>query len=374
MKSRGEVPQYLAGLGAGFVFLILGAAGAGAAPAYVAALALFVAVAVAFVWLAAAAIAARSANPAVATPLGAMAAGMQWRGYVRPVETPIAVSAIMLALLGGLAVLPELSLLARSQNLFMALAVVVLWAVGLTGLLLMAKAGFGVAEFVAAGAGVIALLAIAGSLVAGFIIGAVCGLGYLLAVAFGYAMHRLDRTDLLQPGQTHRLLEPGEALVETRVMEALAGVDLLRRMNDEQRREVLKIGEIQEFPPGYILGVESRESHALYCILEGEIQLSVRSPIGHLTVRIAGAGESLPLAALIGDHSLVTTAVVHSDLTALALPRSALMQLCRRRTDIGMEVYATIAEVLSARYRASLARVTQRMEQLVEEPAMWANV
>lgn len=363
MDTRVDTLHVLLGLGAGFLLLLAGVAGAGAALGYLAILVVLGGVALAVVGMAAGP--ALAPGRTVTDPATSERTGF---GVGLP-ESPLAIPAPLLFLLGGLAALPGAGLLASAGNHPAALVLLAGWAVGLTGLAAMVRAGLGAGDFIAAGLAGVALLASLASLAAGFIIGAVCGLGYLLAVAFGYGMFRLDRA-----GTMPAPAGSPEAVTRDWVEAALSSVDLLRRLNDEQRAAVLRIGEVQQFPSGFVLGIESKVSHALYCILRGQVQLSVRSPMGQLTVRVAGEGESLPLAALIGDHSLVTTAVVLDDLTALTLPRAALMQLCQARPDIGMEVYAAVAEVLGSRYRASLARVTHRVEQLAQEPELWANV
>ena len=96
--------------------------------------------------------------------------------------------------------------------------------------------------------------------------------------------------------------------------------------------------------------------------------------MGELTVRIAGPGESLPLAALIGDGTLLTTALAFSDLRALVLPRERLLTLCAERPDIGMQIFLAVAEILGNRYRSTLHRLTESMDKVVEQTELWANV
>lgn len=155
---------------------------------------------------------------------------------------------------------------------------------------------------------------------------------------------------------------------------ALREVDIFRNLSAEQRAQVASLGRLQELQQGEILGVQGSSGDALYVLLDGQAELVTASPVGQLTVRVAGAGESLPLAAVLGDGTLITTALALSDLRALVIPRAAFLELCGRRPDIGQQVFRTVAEILALRYQSTLRRLTQTMDRAFEQSELWANV
>jgi len=105
-------------------------------------------------------------------------------------------------------------------------------------------------------------------------------------------------------------LSPGEAFpseVAARTI-ALAPVDILGQLSHEELDRIAAIGRRVKLPLGSMLARQGDQGKAIYIILEGQVQLTCSSPQGEVTVRIAGSGESLPLAALLGSGQLLTNA------------------------------------------------------------------
>lgn len=120
--------------------------------------------------------------------------------------------------------------------------------------------------------------------------------------------------------------------------------------------------------------MQGGRGEAVYVILKGHVELFVASPSGQLTVRIAGPGESLPLAALLEDGTLITSARAMSDVEVLVLPRFHLLNLCSERPDIGMRLFYAIADILGSRYRSTLQRLTQQMDRVFQESELWRTL
>lgn len=154
----------------------------------------------------------------------------------------------------------------------------------------------------------------------------------------------------------------------------LAGSEIFAGLTEEQRSEVAALGRIEEVRADEILGLHGNHGDTLYLIGDGQLQLMTPSTVGHLTVRIASAGECWPLACLVGDGTLITSAVAVSDLRLLALPRQPLLELMERRCDIGMPLFRAIAETFGDRYRSMLRRVTETADKAFLLGEAWANV
>ena len=108
--------------------------------------------------------------------------------------------------------------------------------------------------------------------------------------------------------------------------------------------------------------------------MEGMAQLTADSAIGDITVRVAGPGESFPLATLIGSGVLITSAKAMTDMFVFSIPTDGLRGLFSENPELGMKVYAAIAEVLGNRYGRTLAHLTTNAEQALKEADFFANV
>ena len=91
-------------------------------------------------------------------------------------------------------------------------------------------------------------------------------------------------------------------------------------------------------------------------------------------MRVAGPGETLPLATLTGAGTLITNARTMGELRAVAMPSQAFRQLCNDAPEIGMCVYQAIAETLGDRYRTTLGRLAGTMTEALRQSDAFANV
>jgi CRP-like cAMP-binding protein len=150
--------------------------------------------------------------------------------------------------------------------------------------------------------------------------------------------------------------------------------DLLRKLSDTQAEGIFKIARWETLPAGTRMAIEGSTAECIYIIAEGAVQLTGRSGLGDVTVRIAREGEAFPLAALLGPGELVTSAKAATEVSVLAIPRAELLDLCDQRPEIGMIIFKTTAEILADRYRSMLKRHLDRAELAVRPPDVWANV
>lgn len=128
------------------------------------------------------------------------------------------------------------------------------------------------------------------------------------------------------------------------------------------------------YPAWEVLGTEGYKGDRLFILVEGEMMLSTRSAVGEITVRITSPGESWPMAALVGDGTLVTSGVSLTDVDVLTIPSNQLADLCRRRPEIGTKVYANIAQLFASRYAKTLARLAEIEEKVLKDADFLANV
>jgi hypothetical protein len=154
----------------------------------------------------------------------------------------------------------------------------------------------------------------------------------------------------------------------------LRHADLLRELSAADLARVAAIGQKVHFLQGDMLAEQGQTGSDIYIILDGQAMLTADSVAGELTLRIAGPGESLPLAALLGNGTLISTAYAMTNLEAVRLPAAAFRQLCQQHPNIGSSVYRAVANILAARYQNSLHRLVNTMDQALAQPDVFANV
>ena len=232
----------------------------------------------------------------------------------------------------------------------------------------------------------------AGAVIGGFgSIFAVVALGYLLVLGTTYWLYRQARVSNTDPDVLSQ--RERQVLAEMRVFRDLpdgyaehlpAGlwertrtlikVDIFEKLTANQIDRIASLGQPVEISAGQVLGMAGEPGHSLFVIIQGKAQLSAHSAIGDITVRIAGAGESFPLAALLGSGTLITSVKAMTDMQLLAIPRTRLLAMFAQNPEIGMHIYEAIADVLSLRYWRTLVHVTENAEGAVNASEIWANV
>jgi CRP-like cAMP-binding protein/nucleotide-binding universal stress UspA family protein len=140
-------------------------------------------------------------------------------------------------------------------------------------------------------------------------------------------------------------------------------VDLFEGLSDEQIEQVVSLGRRLQISSGEILGKGGEQGEDLFVILRGEADLYAHSEIGEIAVRITGPGESFPLAALLGSGTLITSSEALTDMELLAIPRSELLLLCSKDTEIGMRIHSNVAQLLANRYSATLTQLAISAER-----------
>ena len=151
-------------------------------------------------------------------------------------------------------------------------------------------------------------------------------------------------------------------------------VDIFYALSERQINKMISAGRSLSIPAGGEIGVAGDRRNHIFVIIEGKAELSAETAIGAITVRIAGPGETFPLAVLIGAGTLITSATAMTDMELVAIPRSKILALCSEDTEIGMRIYAAIADLLGARYQSTLERLTSSTEQALKKSGYFVNV
>lgn len=271
------------------------------------------------------------------------------------------------------ALITDVMILSYAGELVAAASIAAIYSLGvLFRLLYFSKTRIGVAECLGTALSTVIVIGAIVGVLSGLTFSAIVALGYLFAIGSGYSIYRLYRAETRAEAAAP-LPQYSRVLSETEV-KAMKNVDIFRYLSDEQVSKLTRLGLIEEMRAGEILGVQGKHGSELYIILEGQVELTAVSSMGHLTVRIAGPNESLPLAALMGDGTLITSAQAIDDGRVLVIPRSRLFELCNEHPDIGFQLFRAVAEILADRYKRTLDRFSETVDKALERSEIWANV
>jgi len=137
------------------------------------------------------------------------------------------------------------------------------------------------------------------------------------------------------------------------VSQRLRESEIFEGLTDHELRLVAGIGERREVAAGERLARAGSRGDHLFLILSGEFRLLTHGQ-GEIPVRMAHAGETVPLAVIIEPPVLVTTLEAITDGEVLALPRMRLLDLFDAQPMIGLQVYRAATKSFEHRYRKSL--------------------
>jgi CRP-like cAMP-binding protein len=144
-----------------------------------------------------------------------------------------------------------------------------------------------------------------------------------------------------------------------RLAATLARADIMRTVHSDYLADLAALGNVVELPADTIIGVRGGRCEHLYVIIEGAVELSAPTPAGYRRLRVAGPCETVPLSALIGDGTLITTALAMGNVLAFEIPVGSVLALCERYTEMGAAVFREIAVILGGRYRKTVDRLTE---------------
>ena len=198
--------------------------------------------------------------------------------------------------------------------------------------------------------------------------------GVLLLHTFYGLAHPAEEAEAIRAGVTAAAADGRERAQAGSVEASLRDVDLFRGLSGRQMREVAELGQVRWVPQGGSLGVEGQAGSEVYVVLSGRAELTANSSVGRINVRVAGPGESFPLAALLGDGTLITSAQAMTPMEVWAVDRGRLLQHCRASPQTGAAIYAEAARILGERYRRTLWRLTRSSAQAMRDADLWVNV
>ena len=144
--------------------------------------------------------------------------------------------------------------------------------------------------------------------------------------------------------------------------------DIFEGLTDHELRMVASIGERRSVAAGERLARAGSRGDHRFLILNGEFRLLTH---GHeeIPVRMAHAGETVPLAVIIDPPVLVTTIEAITAGEVFAIPRMRLLELFDVQPMIGLQVYRAASKSFEHRYRKSLDGLVGALKVALQSPA-----
>ncbi len=139
--------------------------------------------------------------------------------------------------------------------------------------------------------------------------------------------------------------------IQPRVAVAIPDIALFAGLNDEQIQQLAAECTLGKYADGECLFRQGETDQTIHLILAGDVE--IQAGTGEKNLATVGRGEC------IGEMSLVTcgvrsaTAVARGAVETAILPHEGLLDLIRRRPDIGLNVYRNFAAGLAEKLRRS---------------------
>jgi CRP-like cAMP-binding protein len=140
-------------------------------------------------------------------------------------------------------------------------------------------------------------------------------------------------------------------------VEVLQEMPLFRNIDLKRLRVVAMMGESRTYRAAERLFEKGDEGDAAFIIIDGEVEVLVPVDGGEQSVAVLGKGEIFGELAVICDQARSTAIAARTQLEALRLDRSTVLNLMREFPDISLEMVRILGGRLERTTRElSLAR------------------
>jgi CRP/FNR family cyclic AMP-dependent transcriptional regulator len=160
--------------------------------------------------------------------------------------------------------------------------------------------------------------------------------------------------DLVMRGFTSRAVAP-------RMTQAIAEVPLFQGMSTEQALRLAGVCRVRDFEAGSRIFNASDPTDCLYLILDGEVQVSAGSP--PVPIAAIRTGDTLGEISLLAQTPRAATATASTRVEAAVISQRDLIDLIRRRPDIGVIMYRNLALGLGHKLRQAGGSFVARLAQ-----------
>jgi len=133
-----------------------------------------------------------------------------------------------------------------------------------------------------------------------------------------------------------------------KTVDAMREVPMFRNVDPKQLRLFAFMGETLTFRAGERLFEKGDEGDAAFIIIEGQVDVLVRTNGGEAAVAVLGEKEIFGEMAVLCDRTRSTAIAAKTELVALRLDRSVILKLLTEFPDIALEMIKILADRLEA--------------------------
>lgn len=125
---------------------------------------------------------------------------------------------------------------------------------------------------------------------------------------------------------------------------------IMSGLNDQQRRRLVSLGNIEYYEEGDAIFTTGAESRKLYFVEEGEVLVEIEyDKRVFIPISIVAPGQAFGWSALVPPYRLTTTGVALSKTRVTAVERDALLALMRDDPSLGVILMQNVASVIASR-------------------------
>lgn len=129
-------------------------------------------------------------------------------------------------------------------------------------------------------------------------------------------------------------------------------------LSPQYRTKLLGVAQAFRFPKDAVVFREGDPSLYLYIVKTGHVALEVSMPgRGRATLTTVGPGDVFSWSAVVEPRIETATARAMEDVEVVGVKSGVIQDLCWEDLEMGVELYRTLAEVISARLTATRLQV-----------------
>ena len=127
----------------------------------------------------------------------------------------------------------------------------------------------------------------------------------------------------------------------------------LAKLAPRFRMKLLSLAHSFRYSAGTTIFREGDPSLYFYLVKSGRVALDIAVPAGAVCLLTVGPGDIFSWSALLESHAETATARAIEEVEVLEIKGEALQGLCWEDTELGIEFYRALAEVIAARLSAT---------------------
>jgi len=131
---------------------------------------------------------------------------------------------------------------------------------------------------------------------------------------------------------------------------------LFRNLDEEERVQILIIGQVRSVKAGEVLFREGDPGDGLFVVMKGSVRISKQSASGEEALAVLESPSFFGEMALIDNSARAADAIVNEDSALFFIPLQGLRSLIEAQPRIALKILYALCEVLAQRLRETNER------------------